>query len=208
MKSSDKINIIIAFVIAFVAAASFILGIYIQWYIQNPPSPVGLVIEGNKRFDSGEYKKAVKYYEKALRSYESDASTWKMKAFALFNFWIANESVSIKRNKPPYSYAKELINHYDLRDQPTDKNQDYLERSLQCFKNAIYYNPKDPETWLYKGIVCLYLSSSLTVNPIEDFDETLTLIDSLPHNQKLYPPLRDIKSCALYGKSIAYSKIE
>jgi len=71
MKTSDKINIIIIFI----AIASLALGIYNQWYIQNPPSPDDFIIKGNKYFDNGEYKEAWKCYDKALRIHESDANT-------------------------------------------------------------------------------------------------------------------------------------
>ena len=100
------------------------------------------------------------------------------------------------------------MDYYNLSYQPTDRSRDYLEGSLHCFKKAVYHDPKDSEAWLYKGIVSLYLSRSLTSNPIVDFDETLTVIDNLPSEQKTYPPLREIKSCAWYGKGIVYSKIE
>ena len=204
MKSSDKINIIIAFV----AIASLALGIYNHWYIQNLPSPDELVMEGNTYLDNGDYKRAVRCYTYALKIDESDTNAWKNKGFALFNLGIDNESVSIHRhNIPPYSCGQKLIDYYNLTYQPTRISRYYLERSLQCFKKAVYHDPKDPEAWLYKGIVSLYLSPSSICNPVEDFDETLTLIDNLPYEKKSYPPLRDIESSALYGKDMAYSKL-
>lgn len=185
MKRSDKIDIIIAFV----AIVSLALGICNQWYIQNLPSPDELVIEGNTHLDNGDYKRAMRCYASALEIRESDTNAWKNKGFALFNLGIDNESVSIHRhNRPPYSSGQKLIDYYNLSYQPTRMSRYYLERSLYCFENAVYHDPKDPEAWLYKGIVSLYLSSSSICNPVEDFDETLTLIDNLPYKENSYSP--------------------
>lgn len=203
MRTSDKANIIVAVV----AAASLALGIYNQWYIQNLPNSDELVIKGNKHFDNGAYKRAVKYYDEALRIHESDANTWKSKGFALINLGMDDESVTIKRhNRSPYSHAKKVMDYSGSSYQPSHISRDYVERGFQCFEKAVYYNPKDPEARLYKGIACLYLSPCPFCNPIEDFDETLRLIDNLLHKDKS-PPLRDIEGYAWHGKGMAYLKI-
>lgn len=210
MKRSDKIDILtfVAIISLAVAIISLALGIYTQCRIQNPPSPDELIIEGDTYLDSGDYKKAERCYASALKIDKTDANAWKNKGFALFNWGIDNESVSIHRyGIPPYSCGQKLIDYYNLSYQPTRRSQKYLERSLHCFKNAVDQDPNDPEAWLYKGIVSLYLSSSSICNPVEDFDKTLTLIDNFPYEKKSYPPLRNIESSALYGKDMAHLKL-
>ncbi len=184
------------------------LGIYNLWYIQNLPSPDELVIEGNTHLDNGDYNRAVRCYTYALKIDESDENAWKNKGFALFNLGIDNESVSIHiSNIPPYCCGQKLIDYYNLSYHTLPINRDYLERRLQCFKKVVYHDPKDPEAWLYKGIISLYLLNFSIYNPVEDFDETLTLIDNLPYEKKSYPPLRDIESSALNGKGMAHLKL-
>lgn len=200
-------------IIACVAIGSLVLGIYNQWYIQQCPHLEELVNKGNGNFDNGEYKRAVKCYDDALKIHESDTYAWRNKGFALFNLGIDNESVCIKRYKgpqygPPYSYyAKELIDYYNSFYQPNERSNDYFERSFQCFEKAVYHNPEGHEMWLYKGVVGLYLSPSPICNPVKDFNESIKLIDNLPNEQKSYP-LRDIKSVALYGKCMAYQNYD
>lgn len=209
---TEKIIACVAIGSLCVLIISLALGIYKQWYIQQCSQLEELVNKGNDCFDNGEYKRAVKYYDDALRIQKSDTYVWRNKGFALFNFGIDNESVCIERYKgpqcgPPYShYAKKLIDHYNSSYQPTEKSHDYFERSFQCFEEAVCHNPNATEMWLYKGVVGLYLSPSPICNPVKDFDETLKIIDNLPPEQKS-PPLRDIESCALYGKRMAYSKL-
>ena len=210
MKSSDKIDIItfVAIISLAVAIGSLALGLYNQWYIQNLPSPDELVIEGNTHLDNGDYERAKRCYASALEIRESDTNAWKNKGFALFNLAIDNENVSIHRhNRPPYSSGQKLIDYYNLSYQPTRMSRDYLEESLYCFENAVRHAPNDPEAWLYKGIVSLYLSSSSICNPVEDFDKTLTLIDNFPYKENSYSPMIKIKSSALYGKNMTYLKL-
>lgn len=188
---------------AFVAVISLLLGIYNLILILNPPDADILIVNGNEHFDKGEYNEAVKHYNEALKIQKSDANVWKKNGLALFNLGIDKENASVKRhNRSSYSYAKNLIIYYD--NHTTEMHEDYLERSYQSFENAVFYNPKDPELWLYKGITCLYLSPSTFCNPIEDFDNALEIIN----RSQISYPLRDIESYALYGKGMTYLKIK
>ena len=164
-----------------------------------------LVVKGDIHFDDREYDKAVKCYDEALSKSESDANVWKKKGFVLFNIGIDNESVNIKRyEEPPYNQAKNLISYYNLSYHSTSRSRTYLERSHHSFERAVQHNPEDLELWLYKGIVCLYLSPSSSCDPINDFDNVLKLIDN--QNQTFHP-LNFINDMAWYGKSISYLKI-
>jgi tetratricopeptide (TPR) repeat protein len=206
MESRDKIGIIIAFV----AIASLTLGIYQQWLIQNPQTSDYLVIKGNNHLRCGEYQRAVECFECALKIHESDTNAWKNKGFALLNLGVDNESLGVYRSNmsPPYVCGKRLIDHYNSCYQATDMSQNYFQRSYECFTEAVYYEPSDPEAWLYKGIVGLYLMNSSYYNPLGDFNKTLGLINGLPEEQQICPPIINFESCARCGCEIAYQKLK
>jgi len=195
-------------VIACVSIVGLALGIYNQWYIQTfqTTSADELIMEGHISFDKKDFKKAVEKYDMALRVHESDSNAWRSKGLALFNLGIGNESVKINRHRA-YSYAKELIDYYNLSYQSTDVNQEYLERALASFMKAYDYNPEDLEALLYIGIINLYLPSSPNSVPAKWFDELITKINRLPIYVQEKPPVNSIKDYAQYGKCVSFLKM-
>ena len=66
----------------FIAVASLILGSYNTWSIQNPPDSSDLLSQGNVYFSDGDYKSAIKCYEKALKLHNSYSNALKYKGVA------------------------------------------------------------------------------------------------------------------------------
>ena len=195
-----------------VAVASLILGSYNTWTIQNPPDSLDLVSKGNQYFAQGDYKKAINYYEKALKLHSAYGNALKYKGFALFNLGLNNDSMSVKINSAsPYDspciYAKDLIDYYNYSHfQPNNASRTYFEGSYQYLKEATYNNPADLEALLFGGIASLYLFPSPSYDPIKDFDITLRAIENLPYMQKSLQ-VKTIKSAAWYGKGVAYLRM-
>jgi tetratricopeptide (TPR) repeat protein len=192
-----------------VAVASLLLGLYNTWAIQNPPDSSDLVSKGNQYFTLGEYRKAINFYEKALRLHGSYGNALKYKGLALFNLGLNNDSMSVKINSAsPYDspcvYAQNLIEYYNNSSmQPDGTQRAYFESSYQYLKDASYNNPADLEALLFGGISSLYLSPSPSYDPIKDFDRTLRAVEDMPYMQKSLQ-VRTVKSEAWHGKGVAY----
>jgi tetratricopeptide (TPR) repeat protein len=203
LKDYDKIILIV------VAVASLMLGFYNTWAIQNPPDSSDLVSKGNQYFALGEYRKAINFYEKALKLHGSYGNALKYKGLALFNLGLNNDSMSVKINSDspydsPYVYATNLIEYYNSSHmQPDATRKAYFESSYQYLKDASYNNPADLESLLFGAIAGLYLSPSPSYDPIKDFDRTLRAVEDMPYMQKSLQ-VRMIKSGAWLGKGVAY----
>jgi len=196
----------------FIAVASLVLGAYNSWSIQNPPDSSDLVSQGNLYFSDGDYKNAIKCYEKALRLHNTYGNALKYKGFALFNLGLSNESMSVKLTSTspydsPCTYAKELIDYYNRSSYSfSESGRTYFESSYQYLKDASISNPTDLEALLYGGIASLYLSPSPAYDPIKDFDRTLRAADDLYYMQKSLQ-VRSVKSAAWQGKGVAYLRM-
>jgi tetratricopeptide (TPR) repeat protein len=203
LKEYDKIIPII------VAVASLLLGFYNTWAIQNPPDSSDLVSKGNQFFALGEYRKAINFYEKALRLHGSFGNALKYKGLALFNLGLNNDSLSIKiSSDSPYDspcfYASTLIEYYNNSHmQPDAIRKAYFESGYQYLKDASYNNPADLESLLFSAIAGLYLSPSPSYDPIKDFDRTLRAVEDMAYMQKSLQ-VRTVKSEAWHGKSVAH----
>ncbi|MCJ7443183.1 MAG: tetratricopeptide repeat protein [Methanotrichaceae archaeon] len=207
LKNYDKIVPII------VALASVLLGLYNTWAIQNPPDSSDLVSKGNQYFTMGDYRKAINFYEKALRLHSSYGNALKYKGLALFNLGLNNENMSVKIiSASPYDspciYAEDLIDYYNSSFyQPDTTSRTYFEGSYQYLKDASYNNPTDLEALLFGGIASLYLSPSPSYDPIKDFDRTLRAVEDTSYMQKSLQ-VRTVKSAAWYGKGVACLKMD
>ncbi|NPV63792.1 MAG: tetratricopeptide repeat protein [Methanotrichaceae archaeon] len=195
-----------------IAVASLFLGAYNSWSIQNPPDSSDLLSQGNVYFSDGNYKSAIKCYEKALKLHNSYSNALKYKGFALFNLGLENDSMSIKLfSTSPYdspcTYARELIDYCNSSDPIlSEAGRTYFESCYQYLKDASVSNPTDLEALLYGGIAGLYLSPSPAYDPIKDFDRTLRAADDLYYMQKSLQ-VRSVKSAAWQGKGVAYLRM-
>jgi tetratricopeptide (TPR) repeat protein len=206
MKDLEKI------VTVAVAVISLLLGLFNTWTINNPQDSAELVKQGNKYFESKDYKSAILYYEKALKYHSTYSNALKYKGYALFNLGINDPDLQIRLNRPstedaPPLFAQRLIEHVNSSDHVVDPASiSYLESSYQYLSDAARSNPADVEAILYSGIASLYLMQiSPTYDPLKEFDQTLRAVGDRSNKKSIQ--IRAIKSAAWQGKGVAYLRM-
>ncbi len=166
------------------------------------------ITQGNKFLNSQNYQKAIDSYDAALEIFRRSPSVLRSEGLAYLDWGINNATILVKANiRPPYSYAKSLIDYCGNSSNYTEEMDTHLfDFSYQCFSEAATYSPSDPELMLYKGISALYCFPSSACDPIKAFNETLTYISTVP-TDRMINPLISIRSDAEYGLAVAYLKI-
>ncbi|HOT06677.1 MAG: Tetratricopeptide repeat protein [Methanosaeta sp. PtaB.Bin039] len=194
-----------------VAVVSLLLGVYNAWSIQNPPDSSDLVSQGNLYFADGDYKKAIGFYEKALKYHGTYSNALKYKGYALFNLAMDDPAQRIKISSrlpqdSPAMAARALLEKENQTQIILDEGRlSYMESSYQYLQDAARANPSDVEALLYSGIVSLVLfQQSPSYDPMRDFDRTLRAVEDLSYKKSAH--IRAIKGAAWYGKGVAYLK--
>lgn len=157
--------------------------------------------KANADFDSGEYKNAVEWYDRALNNCDSESyRTLIMRYNGLvhLNLGINNETVRMVRDSP-ISSAERVIKH-SLNYTPTNDSRDSFNVALNSFKE-LHDKNGDFQYLFYEGIAYLYLGEER--KSIKYFNETIIDINKYPSEERD----NDTISSAWYGMGVAYQKM-
>jgi len=120
---------------------------------------------GDTYFDNGNYKEAIKYYDRALEADLKDVRAWSGKGLSLHNLGKYKEALKCYDKalncRPEYSLA------WRSRGMALNSLKKYKE-AIKCYDRASEIDPKDARAWNNKGVI---------LNTLRNFTKALICYD-------------------------------